>query len=281
MIHFNARPDHRIQAGPVRRLLWALGCCVVLALAFAAHVYFQPPPTYEGRTVLSWLNEALQTHGKTNSGASLHALRAIGQPVVPALRAHIRSCRMGDYRKLFFAVQGKLPSRCWIVAPPVSDVDPDLPDLIAVMADLGELAKPAVAEAVLSLRKSNSHFAQSIEMVENLGRMGPAAADAIPYLKELASNWESGRETVAAALYHIDRQALIEAVAELGKKDPALIRSLVKPEWLCTDPELRRDVLCLLEAGGLPKNLAAAWRQLLEPDGKSGVAPSPATVDVD
>src|SRR5438094_8472647 len=121
MIQFNARPDHRIQAGPVRRRLWTMGCCVVLALAFAAYVYFRPLPSYEGRTVLSWLNEALQTHGKTNSRASLHALRAIGQPVVPALRAHIRSCRMSDFRKLLLAVQGKLPSRFRIATQPGYD----------------------------------------------------------------------------------------------------------------------------------------------------------------
>ena len=47
------------------------------------------------------------------------------------------------------------------------------------------------------------------------------------------------------------------------------------------DFEPHYNLAAMLEAGGLPKNLAAAWRQLLEPDGKSGVAPSPATVDVD
>lgn len=248
--------------------------CVLLALAIAALDYFRPPARYEGRTVLDWLSEALQTHGTTNGGASLHALRAIGPPVVPALRRHIRACRMSDLRKFIFAVQGKLPSRFQLVSfPDGYDADTDLPDLIAIMADLGDLAKPAVAEAVLSMRGDNSHFSQGDAMVKNLGRMGPAAADAIPYLKELAGSWDAGRGTVLAALYLIDRHAMMDAVVEVEKKDPSLIKELIKPEWLGSDPELRRDILRLLEAGGLSEKSAAEWRRLLDPGGNPELAP--------
>jgi hypothetical protein len=203
----------------------------------------------------------------------LHVLRAIGKPIVPALREHIRGCRTGMFRKFMLSLQSKLPMRFRFVDSDGYDADTDLPDLIAVMADLGELAKPAVAEAVLSLRADNTHFSRGDEMVENLGRMGPAAADAIPYLKELAGNWESGRATVAEALKRIDRQALIETVAEVGQNDPALIGALIKSEWLSADPDLRRFALRLLESGRLSDMPAAKLRQLLEIGEKSGVAP--------
>ncbi len=205
-----------------------------------------PEPVCHGKTLSYWLScyhGGLTVHSDSSQAAD-EAIREMGSKTVPRLL------------ELLQEPDPDLKDRVWAILRKhnlvKSRFPPDhLDNLSACYAleALGDLAGSAVPKLIAMLEKDNSLFArQAVPTI--LGRIGPAAATAIPLLVQKTTNSNA----------HVRVNSVI-ALGQIGRRPQSVVPPLIES---LNDPFVSVRIEAARSLGAFGKNAQSAVPALLE-----------------
>jgi HEAT repeat protein len=221
---------------------WLILAIAVVAVAAAVLLTdrFQPPPTYEGRTVAEWMMESLKTYPHKNPNA-LYALRTMGEPAVAELARMVEDEDSKLKRQLVLlsvklpALQQFVSSSHWYryyAAKTLAELGADAKSAIPVLEkmascsdkDLRRVATAALIRVRVEpienyitayLNYIHGHGTNSSESFGLLLELGPAAKIGVPVLlRELQTTNARIRLSVLLVLRNVGCESA-ECVAPL------------------------------------------------------------------
>lgn len=214
------------------RLLWRTAGPIALILVGVIYLTASREPTYQGRSVTSWLktyHQAAAQPGPFGSGtanSNLAALRALGPKAVPYL---IRGLEKKDsiFAKLYWRLWLKIPTRYQTKVPP-----PPLPafqwrlNAAAALSGMGPDAQPAIPALIQALKTPdwssqsqflitlNSLHADTPELKRTLLELPISSANLQMFLNNF-SGIRNGRTFEPQIVLPIFMSALKDADAEV------------------------------------------------------------------
>ena len=240
------RGDDRVMKLWQRRCLLAMA---LVALAYLTHPLWQPVPMHRGRPVRDWVRDAMDGE---NWGNTIEARRVVSEELAGrAVPDFIRELEARCHSKFYYQArqwQYRLPQWCWILPEP-KDTRDSINAAGFALLQMGEPARPAIPALVRCVDQAPMSFAESQEVVGEIIFLGPAASEALPLLRRMASNpkhpWavQAALAAYAAAdLTNLLAETLGRAMSKPGGYDD-FARQLF---WFRNDEELNRIVVPLL-----------------------------------
>ena len=214
------------------RLAVALGFAGLLLWVARERQHAQERERYGGHTVREWVDRALAEHPMSLDGESARMIERIGPPAVPHLMARLHRLQDSPLRERLLIWQNE-----WLPASlhrlnELPNADARVFDIVRLLSALGPEARPAVPAIIGAA--GQVHFGVYREILNCLADMGPAAVEAIPWLRGMADEGGEGDFHAAWALWRV------------ATNDPTFQRMVVQAIQVKRKPSLADDELSLV-----------------------------------
>jgi hypothetical protein len=114
--------------------------------------------------------------------------RQVYDPEVSNIIHELRNCRYSCFHDRAFSWQTEyLPRSLWYI-PEQDNYAPRVAELAQRLSNHGQAARPAIRDLIQASRRSELHFIHWLDVVHALIDLGPAARDALPFLREVAAD---------------------------------------------------------------------------------------------
>jgi HEAT repeat protein len=294
--------DHNRRMRSARRLLFAVALVGILSW-FAWFILKPREPSYQGRSLSNWLEEASEGGFGIYPDArpeAVNAIRQIGTNAIPTL---LKMAKAKDSKLTFFLrkwnnrfprldlpffpteeMRGLAVTGFYVLGPKAKSAVPGLTGLLKsddediritaalCLGCLHEEAKPAVPELMKEFEREVSRTNQIFAAAFALGKIGPSASAAVPVLNAALTNRDpTCRIYAQATLINIHAAPISQIIEQLKDTQSAAWTSAVVVAWNCgtnAAPAIPLLIAALdsTNSGIQLRALLALYRLHLEPE---------------
>ncbi|MDB6065346.1 MAG: hypothetical protein JWR26_1554 [Pedosphaera sp.] len=240
-------PNRKSRRGFGKPLLFGLSTLLVIGIV-TIELHHRPEAMHKGRPVREWVELALAERPSMGETNARHAVVEIGSPAVPYLIEALTSKNHGVIHQRVEWLRWHLPERLRWAA-----LEYCVSRHVAagwLLSDMGEAGRPAVPALIRCLKQCPElHYVNSSELLDDLGNLGSATNEALPYFTELANKPNSSFRLRAAcyAYYMTGKTNLVAAVfCNAGRERPKEFLFSRELFWLRDDSELNQHFVPIL-----------------------------------